>query len=203
VPRSAPISTAPTTRFAPSTPSSLAPHAGPKVVAFSGGGAPSPASISSAYGVAKTGVVRLIETIAEELRDQPIDLIRSRPGPINTRLTDKVLALGPTLAGSAEYAAAVKQKPRVVRPREALGLVTWLLRRPPTGWSAAACLQRRGTLGPRWTVTLRRWPSQMSQHLASDRARGTQPQFRRLTQFDRRFVASESKRFHPETPIGS
>ena len=99
-----------------------------KVVAFSGGGATKPRVNFSAYGVAKTGVVRLIETIAEELRDQPIDLNSIAPGAINTRLTDEVLALGSTVAGAAEYAAAVKQKASGGASLDkALGLVTWLL----------------------------------------------------------------------------
>ena len=99
-----------------------------KVIAFSGGGATKPRVNFSAYGVAKTGVVRLIETIAEELRDQPIDLNSIAPGAINTRLTDEVLALGPTVAGAAEYAAAVKQKASGGASLDkALGLVTWLL----------------------------------------------------------------------------
>ena len=99
-----------------------------KVVAFSGGGATKPRVNFSAYGVAKTGVVRLIETLAEELREQPIDLNSIAPGAINTRLTDEVLALGPTVAGAAEYAAAVKQKASGGASLDkALGLVEWLL----------------------------------------------------------------------------
>jgi len=99
-----------------------------KVIAFSGGGATKPRVNFSAYGVAKTGVVRLIETLAEELRDRPIDLNSIAPGAINTRLTDEVLALGPTVAGAAEYAAAVKQKASGGASLDkALGLVTWLL----------------------------------------------------------------------------
>jgi 3-oxoacyl-[acyl-carrier protein] reductase len=99
-----------------------------KVVAFSGGGATKPRVNFSAYGVAKTGVVRLIETLAEELRDQPIDLNTIAPGAINTRLTDEVLALGPTVAGAAEYAAAQKQKASGGASLDkALGLVEWLL----------------------------------------------------------------------------
>jgi 3-oxoacyl-[acyl-carrier protein] reductase len=87
-----------------------------KVVAFSGGGATKPR------------VVRLIETLAEELREQPIDLNSIAPGAINTRLTDEVLALGPTIAGAAEYAAAVKQKASGGASLDkALGLVEWLL----------------------------------------------------------------------------
>jgi 3-oxoacyl-[acyl-carrier protein] reductase len=99
-----------------------------KVIAFSGGGATKARVNFSAYGVAKTGVVRLIETLAEELRDRPIDLNSIAPGAINTRLTDEVLALGPTVAGAAEYAAAVKQKASGGASLDkALGLVTWLL----------------------------------------------------------------------------
>lgn len=81
-----------------------------KVVCFSGGGATKPRVNFSAYGVAKTGVVRLVETIAEEMRGRPYDINAIAPGAINTRLTDEVIALGPAVAGAVEYAAAVKQK---------------------------------------------------------------------------------------------
>ena len=99
-----------------------------KVIAFSAGGATKPPVNFSAYGAAKTGVVRLIETLAEELRDQPIDLNSIAPGAINTRLTDEVLALGPKVAGAAEYAAAQKQKASGGASLDkAMGLVEWLL----------------------------------------------------------------------------
>lgn len=99
-----------------------------KVIAFSGGGATKPRVNFSAYGVAKTGVVRLIETLAEELYDQRIDLNSIAPGAINTRLTDEVLALGPKIAGAAEYTAAEKQKASGGASIDtALGLVEWLL----------------------------------------------------------------------------
>jgi NAD(P)-dependent dehydrogenase (short-subunit alcohol dehydrogenase family) len=79
-----------------------------KIVCFSGGGATKPRVNFSAYGVAKTGVVRLVETIA--LEEPSFDINAIAPGAINTRLTDEVIRLGPTVAGEAEYAAAVKQK---------------------------------------------------------------------------------------------
>lgn len=81
-----------------------------KVVCFSGGGATKSRLNFSAYGVAKTGVVRLVETIAEEMRGQPYDINAIAPGAINTRLTDEVIAKGPAVVGEAEYAAALKQK---------------------------------------------------------------------------------------------
>jgi NAD(P)-dependent dehydrogenase (short-subunit alcohol dehydrogenase family) len=99
-----------------------------KIVCFSGGGATKPRVNFSAYGVAKTGVVRLVETLAEELREQPVDVNAVAPGAINTRLTDEVLQLGPELAGKAEYEAALKQKSTGGASLEkAIGLVRYLL----------------------------------------------------------------------------
>ncbi|MBL9208988.1 MAG: SDR family oxidoreductase [Opitutaceae bacterium] len=99
-----------------------------KIVCFSGGGATKPRTNFSAYGVAKTGVVRLVETIAEEERERPLDINAVAPGGIHTRLTDEVLALGPAVVGAGEYAAAQKQKAAGDAPLEkALGLVEWLL----------------------------------------------------------------------------
>lgn len=81
-----------------------------KAVCFSGGGATKARANFSAYGAAKTGIVRLVETIAEEMRDCPYDINSVAPGAINTRQTDEVIALGPTIVGEVEYAAATKQK---------------------------------------------------------------------------------------------
>jgi 3-oxoacyl-[acyl-carrier protein] reductase len=112
-----------------------------KIVCFSGGGATKARVNFSAYGVAKTALVRLVETIAEENRDQPLDINALAPGAINTRLTDEVLALGPSVVGAAEYAAAQKQKAAALVPSSlatadasadpaltrALDCVEWLL----------------------------------------------------------------------------
>ena len=87
-----------------------------KIICFSGGGATKARVNFSAYGVAKTALVRLVETIAEENRDQPLDINALAPGAINTRLTDEVLALGPSVVGAAEYAAAQKQKAAALVP---------------------------------------------------------------------------------------
>ncbi len=112
-----------------------------KIVCFSGGGATKARVNFSAYGVAKTALVRLVETIAEENRDQALDINALAPGAINTRLTDEVLALGPSVVGAAEYAAAQKQKAAALVPSSlatadasadpaltrALDCVEWLL----------------------------------------------------------------------------
>lgn len=99
-----------------------------KVICFSGGGATKPRARFSAYGVAKTGVIRLVETIAEEERGRPYDINAIAPGAINTRLTDEVIALGPAVVGDAEYAAAQKQKAAGGASLErVLDLIEWLL----------------------------------------------------------------------------
>jgi NAD(P)-dependent dehydrogenase (short-subunit alcohol dehydrogenase family) len=99
-----------------------------KVICFSGGGATKPRARFSAYGVAKSGVVRLVETIAEEERGREFDINAIAPGAINTRLTDEVLALGPAVVGETEFAAAQKQKASGgASLGKALGLVEWLL----------------------------------------------------------------------------
>jgi 3-oxoacyl-[acyl-carrier protein] reductase len=99
-----------------------------KVVCFSGGGATKSRPHFSAYGAAKTAIVRLVETIAEEERSRPFDINVLAPGAINTRLTEEVLALGPSVVGAAEYAAAQKQKATGGGSLpQALDCIEWLL----------------------------------------------------------------------------
>ena len=114
--------------LAPLLTAPAAAHTRKKIVCFSGGGATKARVNFSAYGVAKTAVVRLVETIAEENRDQPLDINALAPGAINTRLTEEVLTLGPAVVGPAEFAAAQKQKANGGGSLErALDCVEWLL----------------------------------------------------------------------------
>lgn len=99
-----------------------------KVMCFSGGGATSPRPFFTGYGIAKAGVVRLVETLADEWGEAPIDITAIAPGAINTRLLDEVLALGPDKVGQKEYDAAVKRKAEGGAPLEGVTkLVRWLL----------------------------------------------------------------------------
>ncbi|MBI5689426.1 MAG: SDR family oxidoreductase [Verrucomicrobia bacterium] len=138
-----------------------------KVVCFSGGGATKPRTHFSAYGVAKTGIVRLVETIAEEERPRALDINALAPGAINTRLTDEVLSLGPAVVGAAEYAAAQKQKQSGGGSLEkALDCIEWLLSPASDGvsgrliaapWDPWLTLgSRAGELGASDIFTLRR-----------------------------------------------
>ena len=99
-----------------------------KVVGFAGGGGTKARPNFSGYAAAKTAVIRLFETVAEELRGQPIDLNVISPGVINPRLTAEVLTLGPGLAGESDYKTVLKQKDDdSAQLAKALGLVDWLL----------------------------------------------------------------------------
>jgi 3-oxoacyl-[acyl-carrier protein] reductase len=65
-----------------------------KIINFSGGGAASPIARFSAYGASKAAVVRLTETLAEEVREFNIQVNAIAPGAVDTKLQDEVLAAG-------------------------------------------------------------------------------------------------------------
>ena len=65
-----------------------------KIVNFSGGGATAPLPRFTAYGVSKTAIVRLTETLAEEVKEFNIQVNAVAPGAVDTRLQDQVLEAG-------------------------------------------------------------------------------------------------------------
>jgi NAD(P)-dependent dehydrogenase (short-subunit alcohol dehydrogenase family) len=80
-----------------------------KIINLSGGGATQPLPMISAYAASKASVVRLTETLAEELRPYHIDVNAVAPGALNTRLLDEVLSAGPAVVGASFYQKALKQ----------------------------------------------------------------------------------------------
>ena len=80
-----------------------------KALLFSGGGASKSRPFFSAYGCAKTALVRLVETLAAEWTDLPIDINIIAPGAINTAMTQEVVKLGPQSTGEEEYKCARAQ----------------------------------------------------------------------------------------------
>jgi NAD(P)-dependent dehydrogenase (short-subunit alcohol dehydrogenase family) len=81
-----------------------------KIIQLSGGGATAPLPFISAYAASKAGIVRFMETLAEEVKTDGIDVNSIAPGALNTRLLDEVLAAGPGKVGDSFYERAVKQK---------------------------------------------------------------------------------------------
>jgi NAD(P)-dependent dehydrogenase (short-subunit alcohol dehydrogenase family) len=74
-----------------------------KIVQLSGGGATNPLPRISAYAASKAAIVRLAETLAEEVRDWRIDVNAIAPGALDTRLLDQVIAAGPERVGHRFY----------------------------------------------------------------------------------------------------
>ncbi len=98
-----------------------------KIITISGGGATNPMPRFASYASTKAAVVRLTETLAEELREFSIDVNAVAPGALKTRLTEQVLAAGPGRAGDAFFAKNKKWSDEgAVDPKLGAGLCVWL-----------------------------------------------------------------------------
>jgi len=96
-----------------------------KIINLSGGGSTSPRPNFSAYAVAKTGIVRFTENLAEEVRGFNIDVNAIAPGAVNTKMLEEVLK-AESLAGN-EFDDAVKRKEKGVNdPELAAELICFL-----------------------------------------------------------------------------
>lgn len=93
-------------------------HCYGKILQLSGGGATNPLPRISAYAVSKAAIVRFVETLAEEAREDHIDVNAIAPGALNTRLLDEVLAAGPDKVGQEFYKRSLKQKTQGGAPLE-------------------------------------------------------------------------------------
>jgi NAD(P)-dependent dehydrogenase (short-subunit alcohol dehydrogenase family) len=78
--------------------------AGARIITFSGGGAFNPLPRYSAYAASKAAIVRLSETMAEELKPLGIAVNGVAPGFVKTEIHDRTLAAGPDAAGQDFYA---------------------------------------------------------------------------------------------------
>jgi NAD(P)-dependent dehydrogenase (short-subunit alcohol dehydrogenase family) len=67
---------------------------GGKIIHFSGGGAAYARPFFTAYAASKAALVRLTETLAEELRDTNIQVNAIAPGPVRSRMWDEMRAAG-------------------------------------------------------------------------------------------------------------
>jgi 3-oxoacyl-[acyl-carrier protein] reductase len=99
-----------------------------KVICFSGGGSTGPRPNFTAYGVAKTGVVRLVEMLAAEWQNENLDINAIAPGAIFTKMLEEILARGEKLSGKKEF-ESVSKMPRdnSEKLQKVSGLVQMLL----------------------------------------------------------------------------
>ncbi len=106
-----------------------------KIINLSGGGATSPLPNFSAYGASKAAVVRLTETLAEEIQRFNIQVNAIAPGTVTTRLTDEILAAG-AAAGEEMLARTHQQKETGgVPPERAAALAVFLASEDSDGLS--------------------------------------------------------------------
>ena len=141
---------------------------GGSLVLLSGGGATQPLPNFSAYAASKAAVVRLAETLAEELRDAGIRVNAIAPGAVDTSLQDEVLAAGPAAGQLYERIKAMRETgagatPPAVAAALALFLVSGrsgsltgrLLSAPHDRWREWTPADIAGLEGTPW-FTLRR-----------------------------------------------
>jgi NAD(P)-dependent dehydrogenase (short-subunit alcohol dehydrogenase family) len=74
-----------------------------KIIQISGGGATNPLPRLEAYAASKAAVVRFMESLALDLREDHVDVNSVAPGLLDTRLLDQVLANGPEAVGSSFF----------------------------------------------------------------------------------------------------
>ena len=89
-----------------------------KIIVLSGGGATNPLPNISSYAASKAAVVRLAETLAEELKPFRVDVNAIAPGALKTRFVNQVLEAGPEKVGKEFFAKNKKWSEEGAAPLE-------------------------------------------------------------------------------------
>jgi len=89
-----------------------------KIINFSGGGATSPLCRFSAYGVSKAAVVRMTETLAEEVKEFNIQVNAIAPGAVDTKLQDSVIGAGENAGDLLQRIRRLRETGEGGTPRE-------------------------------------------------------------------------------------
>ena len=139
-----------------------------RIINLSGGGATSPLPRFSAYAASKAAVVRLTETLAEEVREFGVTVNAIAPGAVDTRLQDEVLAAGARAGELYERIRRLRERGEGgVAPELAAGLAVFLasdaaagvtgklISAPHDGWQEWDAVRIR-ELGESAWLTLRR-----------------------------------------------
>jgi NAD(P)-dependent dehydrogenase (short-subunit alcohol dehydrogenase family) len=98
-----------------------------KIILIGGGGAASARPFFTAYAASKSAVVRLVECLAEEVRDHNVQINCMAPGAAYTHMTDEILHAGEERAGAKEIEEA--QRVRItggVPPEKQMQLALFL-----------------------------------------------------------------------------
>ncbi len=97
-----------------------------KIIVLSGEGSSAPRPFFSAYAAAKAAVVRLVETLAEEVRDHNIQVNCIAPGSTYTHMTDQVLHAGDRAGWKAREEALDTRLTGGIAPEKQIQLALFL-----------------------------------------------------------------------------
>ena len=98
-----------------------------KIILMAGGGATAPLPNFSSYAASKAAVVRLADTLAEELKAFGVQVNAIAPGLVDTRLQDDVLAAGPRAGALLDKIRKARETGAgAVSPDVAAGLAVFL-----------------------------------------------------------------------------
>lgn len=98
-----------------------------KILLVAGGGGSTPIARFSAYASSKAAIVRLVETLAEEVRDAGVQVNALASGLVDTRLLREVEAAGPRAGQQAERARAALEGDGLTPPGEVAALARFLV----------------------------------------------------------------------------
>ena len=97
-----------------------------KIINFAGGGANYSRPNFLAYGVSKAAIVRLTETLADELNSFNIQVNAVSPGTIKTKMIDEIMSAGENRVGSEYRQILDKSAKGFDLPEKAAELVSYL-----------------------------------------------------------------------------
>jgi NAD(P)-dependent dehydrogenase (short-subunit alcohol dehydrogenase family) len=97
-----------------------------KILVLSGEGATSARPNFSAYAASKAAVARLVETLAEEVRDHNIQVNCIAPGPTYTHMTDQILHAGERAGWKAQEEALEVRLTGGISPDKQIHLALFL-----------------------------------------------------------------------------
>ena len=107
-----------------------------KIIVISGGGAAHARPNFSAYAASKAAVVRLVETLAEEVRDRNIQVNCMAPGGTYTSMTDEIIDAGEAAGPEGDRGCA--ECPHDRRRRARRSKWSWPCFWPRTGPTTSA-----------------------------------------------------------------
>jgi len=102
-----------------------------KIINFSGGGATAPRPNFSAYATSKAALVRLTETLSEELKPYNIQVNAVAPGAVNTQMLDEIIEAGEK--AGFEYKQGLERRQSGGTPMELVCALVLFLVSPASG----------------------------------------------------------------------